>query len=126
MHKTEQIKEMLCKELDGYADKKLDGGVLEVVDKLAHAIKNLDKIIENEGGYSGRAYERDSRGRFVGDYQNGYSMNRDSYYGGDNSQNGYSMNYSRDMQSIKQELRDIMDRVDGQTRQRLQRIMEKM
>jgi hypothetical protein len=124
MHKTEQIKEMLCKELDSYADKKLDGGVLEVVDKLAHAIKNLDKIIDSESGYSGRAYERDSRGRFVGDYQNGYSMNSDSY--GDNSQNGYSMNYSRDMSNVKQELRDIMGRVDGQTKQRLQRIMEQM
>lgn len=123
MHKTEQIREMLCKELDSYADKKLDGGVLEVVDKLAHAIKNLDRIIENKGGYSGRAYERDSRGRFSGDTQNGYSMDYNDRYSRDDMQNGYSMN---PMHNIKRELTEIMNMADGRTKQNLQRIISEM
>lgn len=123
MHKTEQIKEMLCKELDSYADKKLDVGTLDVVDKLSHAIKNLDKIMENETGYSGRAYRRDSMGRFSGDYQNGYSMDYDRY---SRDENGYSMNYSRDMHNIKRELTEIMNTADGRTKQNLQRIISEM
>ena len=123
MHNTEQIREMLCKELDSYADKKLDGGVLEVVDKLAHAIKNLDRIIENKGGYSGRAYERDSRGRFSGDTQNGYSMDYNDRYSRDDMQNGYSMN---PMHNIKRELTEIMNTADGRTKQNLQRIISEM
>lgn len=126
MHKTEQIKEMLCKELDSYADKKLDVGTLDVVDKLSHAIKNLDKIMESETGYSGRAYRRDSMGRFSGDTQNGYSMDYNDRYNRDDMQNGYSMNYSRDMHNIKRELTEIMNMADGRTKQNLQRIISEM
>ena len=36
----------LCKELEEYASKKIDAGSLEVVDKLSHTIKNLDKQTE--------------------------------------------------------------------------------
>jgi hypothetical protein len=120
MHKTEQIREMLCKELDSYADKKLDVGTLDVVDKLSHAIKNLDKIIENETGYSGRAYRRDSMGRFSGD-----TMDYNDRYSRDDM-NGYSMNYSRDMHNIKRELTEIMNTADGRTKQNLQRIISEM
>lgn len=58
MHGIYELKEMLCKELEDYGTKgELTAGSLEIVDKLAHAIKNLDKIIEaseEEGGYSER------------------------------------------------------------------------
>lgn len=58
MHGIYELKEMLCKELEEYGAKgELTAGSLEIVDKLAHAIKNLDKIIEaseEEGGYSER------------------------------------------------------------------------
>lgn len=46
MHKLEQLKETLCRELEEYGERdNLDVGGLDVVDKLAHAIKNIDKII---------------------------------------------------------------------------------
>lgn len=73
MHKLHELKEMLCEELEEYASKgKLDVGGLDIVDKLAHAVKNLDKIIEVDSGYSNRypyyrggSYTyRDSRGRY--------------------------------------------------------------
>ena len=67
MHKLYELKEMLCKELEEYGTKeKLDVGGLEIVDKLSHAIKNIDKIIEkyDEEGYSmaGGSYARGGRG----------------------------------------------------------------
>ena len=73
MHGIYELKEMLCKELEEYGAKgELTAGSLEIVDKLAHAIKNLDKIIEaseTEGDYSerggsyrGGSYARDGQG----------------------------------------------------------------
>ena len=57
MHRLEELKEMLCEELEEYGSKeKLDMGGLEIVDKLAHAIKNIDKIMDSE--YSEGRYSR--------------------------------------------------------------------
>ena len=77
MDELYDLKEMLCEELKKYGSKELTAGSLEVVDKLAHAVKNLDKIIEADE-YSNRSYEgersyrnsyrrRDSRGRYSRD-----------------------------------------------------------
>lgn len=117
MHNTEKIREMLAKELDEYTTSgKLNIGAIDVIDKLAHAIKNLDKIIEKDG-YSGA--RRDSMGRYAGDRYGvdgyGYSMH----------DNAYGM-YSKDMQSIKQELREIMNGCDERTKRKLQEIVEQM
>lgn len=58
-----ELRDKLCKELEDYAKGDLSAGSLDVVDKLAHTIKNLDRIIE--GGYSGRSYaRRDRMGRY--------------------------------------------------------------
>lgn len=80
MHELYKLKEMLCKELEEYGSKgDLSAGSLEIVDKLAHALKNLDKIIEtkeeeseyssagNEGSYRGGSY----RGGRGGSYRGG-------------------------------------------------------
>ena len=45
MHELMELKEKLCKELEEYGTKELSAGTHDVVDKLSHAIKNLDKII---------------------------------------------------------------------------------
>lgn len=96
MHELYELKEMLCKELEEIGGKgELTAGTLETVDTLAHALKNLDKIIEakeEEDGYSGRYYDgsydmggrsyargrtnarRDSMGRYSRNYRDGYSM----------------------------------------------------
>lgn len=75
MHELYELKEKLCKELKKYGSKELSAGSLEVVDKLAHAVKNLDKIImayEDED-YSSRSY----RGSYTGgSYDGGYSSRR--------------------------------------------------
>ena len=70
MHDLYNLRDMLCDELKEYGAKsELTAGSLDIVDKLAHALKNLDKIIENDDGYSGYypdasyARKRDSMGR---------------------------------------------------------------
>lgn len=75
MNELHELKEKLCDELKEYAHKDMSAGSLDVIDKLAHAIKNIDKIIDGHEGYSGRypdgrmydsgrSYGRDSRGRY--------------------------------------------------------------
>ena len=52
MHELYELKEKLMDALKEYSGKELSAGVLDVVDKLAHATKNLCKVIEeceNEG-----------------------------------------------------------------------------
>lgn len=130
MHELYQLKEMLCKELKEYGDKgELTAGTLDVVDKLAHAAKNLDKIIEayedegNSGYYpyayddgmnrGGRSYNGSYRGR-------SYARRRDSM-GRYSGERGYSRS------DLSDKLRELMDEApDERTRQEIQRMVEKL
>ena len=109
MKELYELKEKLCDELKSYGKKDLSAGSLDVVDKLAHTVKNLDKIIDG-GEYSnyvpsGRSYrgrKRDAMGR--------YSMN----------------NYSYNEEMIS-ELRDLMEEApDEKTRQEFKRFIQKI
>lgn len=124
MHKIYELKDMLCEELEEYGSKdKLDVGGLEIVDKLAHTIKNLDKIIEkyedeeysNRGSYEGSYARRDNMGR--------YSRNgRYSYERGRSMARGYS----RD-EGMVMELRDLMqDAPDEKTRMEFEKFIRKI
>lgn len=77
MHKLMELKDMLCEELEEYGDKgKLDMGGLEIVDKLAHAIKNIEKIIEmGDDEYSTRG----SYDGYDGSYERGRMRRGTSY-----------------------------------------------
>lgn len=82
MKELYELKEKLCDELKAYSKRDMSAGSLDVIDKLAHAIKNIDKIIENYSeGYSNyypnrMSYEnRDSRGRYSS--REGYSYRDD-------------------------------------------------
>lgn len=140
MHKLYELKDMLCEELEEYGSKdKLDVGGLEIVDKLSHTIKNLDKIIEKYeedeysmrgGSYEGgsyergrsmarnRSYARDSRGRY----------SRNSYERGNSRRSRTSMarGYSRD-EDMVMELRELMeDAPDEKTRMEFERFISKI
>ncbi len=96
MHMYEELKDMLCEELEEITKKgELTAGSLDTVDKLTHAIKSIDTIVamedygddyshrrsydgqmdgmrsERRRMYDGRSYarKRDSMGR----YSRGYS-----------------------------------------------------
>lgn len=98
MQKMEELREMLCEELDKITKKgELSAGSLDVIDKLTHSIKSIDTIIamedagySNESGYSyargrGRNARRDSMGRYSNNRGGSYD---DMSYRNDNR--GYS------------------------------------
>ena len=74
MHKMMMLRDNLVDELEKFADKPLNEQSLDLVDKLAHAIKCIDTVsamerAENDG-YSGRMY-RDGMSRRT--YRDDYS-----------------------------------------------------
>lgn len=128
MEKLMELKDNLCEELEKYGKKQnLSAGDLEVVDKLSHTIKNLDKIIENyeEDGYSEE--------RMGGNYSmRGYSsanQRRDSRgrYSRESRDRNYSRRYSRDHGGFISDLRELMeDAPDERTRTKLERFINEM
>ena len=113
------LKDLLIKELEAYGKKgEMSASVLERVDMLAHATKNLDKVIEcmsgeeysnSDGRSFGRPYDRSYRGR-----------RRDSM--GRYSSDGYSRNAD-----MVEKLRRMMDEApDDRTRQEIQRLITRM
>lgn len=120
MHKMEELKEMLCEELDKITKKgELSAGSLDVVDKLTHSIKSIDTIMamedagySNESVYSyargrGRNARRDSMGRYSRDMMDS-SYERGDNRGGRNN-NSYARGYSRDdaMEELIDQLREM-------------------
>lgn len=131
MNEIYELKEKLLKELEEYGRKgDLSTGSLEVVDKLAHSVKNLCKILEeSDEGYSGRSYD-DGRmyggeGRSYGDgrsYARGRTGNvrRDSM--GRYSRNGYSY----DGEDMADQLRDLMADAPDHIKSDIQRLINKV
>jgi hypothetical protein len=128
MHELYELKDMLCKELKEYGEKgELTAGSLDTIDKLAHAMKNLDRVIEayeDDGEYSGRSYP-DGMG---GSYARGrYSREGRSYASGRMNARRDSMGrYSRDDGMIE-ELRDLIKDAPNEAIKRdIQRLVDKM
>ncbi len=125
MHTLYDLRDTLCDELEEYGKKgDLTAGNLDVIDKLAHTIKNLDKIIMSEDdGYSGR----ESYGMpYYHDGGRSYARGR-----GRNAKRDSKGRYSRDEYSNKgsmvDQLYDLMnDAPDDRTRQEIQRMISKM
>ena len=125
MHELYELKEKLCDELKEYGGKDLSAGTLDVVDKLAHAVKNIDKIIEvyeDEGeGYSSRSYP-DGMGGSYRYSREGRSMNRNggsyrSYARGRmnarrDSMGRYSSDDGQDIEAVKAEARRLVEKIE--------------
>lgn len=143
MHKLYELKDMLCKELEEYGSRELNVGDLEIVDKLAHAIKNIDKIIigkemeeeysERRGGYrdSGNNYYREGNYRDDGNYEedgnyyreNSYARGRGRYARRD-SRGRYASYYENEMMD---ELRALMKSApDAKTKQEFEKFIQKI
>ena len=121
MHKLYELKEKLCKELESHAGEKLSAGSLEEIDKLAHAIKNIDKIINAKGE---EEYSRRSMRSERGSYADGNSY-RDSYRSSEYSRKRDAMGrYSRDDEMMA-ELRKLHGMAnDEMQRESIERIMD--
>lgn len=118
MHELYELKTKLCDELEKYAKKDVTSQNLEYIDKLAHAIKNIDKILE-ASDYSGsyaRAYTG-NLGGYRGMHDGGMSYanrNRDAMG-----------RYSSD--SMLAELRELRKSApDDRTRMEFDRFIQKM
>lgn len=113
------LKDMLCKELKKYSGQTLTTSSLDVIDKLAHALKNLDKVIEGESGYSNY-----SRSYTDGSYGNGglFGQSGDGSYRGRDSMGRYSRS-----SEMARELRGMMSSApDERTREDMRKLIERM
>lgn len=146
MHDIYKLKDMLCEELEEYGRKnELTPASLEVIDKLAHSLKNVEKVIENyetdESGYSsasryyyddgaGGSYARGGRGG-----SRGYSSARGGRGRGSNARrdsmgrysgrDGYSM-ADADMTEMIDEMRGLMEDLPEHKKMEVQKFISKM
>lgn len=107
MHDLYKLKEMLVRELESFGKKgELTKTSLTAIDTLAHATKNLVKVIE--------ACEQD-----------GYSNAMSRSYGYDNS---YAHEvYSRAEDSVKERLHRLMNSTsDGRTKEEIRKMIDNM
>jgi hypothetical protein len=78
MHNLENLKDRLCRELDEYASRgKMDMNTIQIIDTIAHTVKNLNKIIECEEEKEGYSQGPRVHGNYsFGDnYNYGYNYN---------------------------------------------------
>lgn len=134
MHELYELREKLCKNLKAYSKKsEITGQSLEMVDALAHSIKNIDKIIENDEESEGLR-GRSERGMYRGSYEGYNDMSRGGSYArgrgagarrdsmGRYSSDGYSGN-----DEMVSELREMMqDAQDEKTRMEFQKFISKI
>ena len=133
MKKMEELKEMLCEELEKITKKgELSAGSLDVIDKLTHSIKSIDTIIAMEdAGYSNDysyGYSREDRYMMDGDNRgnsNARGRKRDSMgrYSRDNSyRDSYNRGgYSREdeMESLKMDLHEMLEEAKSEDQRRM-------
>lgn len=134
----EDIKRMICEALDEIAEKgEISAGDIDVLYKLIVSKEKLLRIeeLEEDLGYSedGEWSAEGSYGR-SNSYRRGNSYDGNSYNrGNSNARGNYARRdsrgrYSRDAESIKSKMMDMMNSGDftSSQRQALQRIMDEM
>ena len=144
MHNLYKLKDNLVKELENYGKKDLTKSSLDEIDKLAHAAKNLTKVIEccedeeysnsmgysRRGGYSMYDDGYSSEGNYVrpdGSYRreivdSSYARGRGRYAKRDSIGR-----YSSASDEMSQEIRKLINKSgDEQTRLELSRLLDKV
>lgn len=136
MHRLEEFKQMLMRELEDIAKKgELSAGSLDAVDKLTHSIKSICYIIDamdDEGSSGARGRGRNARRDSMGRYSNDDMMYDMSYEGrsyenrGGNRSNR-SGRYSRDNDEIMEQLRELeMNTDDGKVKRMIREWMKQV
>lgn len=112
MHKMNELKKMLCEELDEITRKgELSVSGLDAIDKLTHSIKSIDTILAMEGYSEDGSYargRRDSMGRYSNE-DGSYSRRGGSYRSGSYDRGSYERGYSRE--NAKEELATELKRL---------------
>lgn len=116
MAKMEELREMLCEELDKITKKgELSAGSLDVIDKLTHSIKSIDTILAMEdAGYSsddysmrGNSYARGRGSNARRDSMGRYSSDNYSMRGGRSGERGRNYSYDDEMNNLREQLEDM-------------------
>ena len=141
MHELYELKEKLMKELAEYSQVELSTGSLEVIDKLAHAIKNICKICEDMEGSSyegGSSYGRHSYEGSGRSYDGSYDMSREG--GSNRSYEGSSYRrgrgryarrdsmgrYAAEGPELAMELKELMQDAPEESKQDFMRLIQKV
>lgn len=127
MHKLLDLKEMIIKELeDQSGSKELTASSLDMIDKLAHAGKNICKIIEAcEEEYSG--YEGESYNDYRGRSMRGMSRTSESSYRRGRDSMGRFTSRASYGSGMIDNLYEIMENADSEeTKRELKRLIAKM
>jgi hypothetical protein len=136
MHDLYTLKDKLVKELEEYGRRDLSESSLKTIDTLAHAAKNIGKVIEccededyshSMGGYSRRGYS-------MGDasYDDGRYMRPDGTYSyargrGRGAKRDSMGRYSRAEDDMTMQLEKLMDSAtDEHTRKEIRRLIDQM
>lgn len=136
MQELYTLKEKLCDALGEYARKDLSSSSLQIIDTLAHACKNICKIIEEcekdeySESMSRRSYYGDS---YYGDsYGDGNSYDSERYVRPDGT---YAMRsakrdsmgrYARSSGDTVKQLKGMMNGADEKTRMEIQKLISKL
>lgn len=131
MHRLEEFKQMLMRELEDIAKKgELSAGSLDAVDKLTHSIKSICYIIDNmddEGSSGARGRGRNARRDSMGRYSSDGMMYDDRSYDGRSYENrggNRSGRYSRAKSEIMEQLRELeMNADDGEMKRMIREWM---
>ena len=126
MHKLYDLKDRLCEELDAFAERDMNVANLDMIDKLAHATKNICKIIEckEEEEYSNRGMS--TRGSYGdGSYTDGSFEGSFARGRGRNARRDSMGRYSRDDEVIH-EMRSMMNSLPANKRADMERLITKM
>lgn len=142
MQELNNLFDKLCDELCEYGQKDLTQDSLKVIDTLAHAAKNVQKIMEGcEGGGSYAYYDEDPRttamgGSMRGSYGMGGSyrmsgrrdsMGRYSREGMGGNSNGMSnRGYSRGGNNVVDGLKELMYAAPAEMQGEINRLIKKL
>lgn len=126
MNGLHDLKRMICEKLEEYADGTLTRETLDVIDTLAHAGKNIAKLIEDGDGGS-------FRGSYDGPWSGGANGRENSFrgsYGRDSmgrySRRSYAGGYSGSNAEFAEELRKMGMNLPENFRGEILRMADKM
>lgn len=132
MKEAKRVREQLCEMFDQYAQKgRMSGSDIEMIWKLTDTIKNIDKIeMLERGGYSGDdSFDGYSGAHYVrGHYsRDGYS-GREGYaaYDAGISNSSYRGGYSRDKESMKEQLEHMMREAEPREKEAIRKCLEQI
>ena len=130
MNELYELKDKLCKELKKYSGEEVTTNTLEVVDKLSHAIKNIDKIIdkyeEEEGAsYGYNSYDGSYRGGRRGYNNNSYARGRGRNAKRDSMGRYSSEGYSRHGDMVETLREMMMEAPNDEIRREYEKIISR-